>query len=232
MRLRALVIGVITLAPFAVYGQGRGHDNVPPGQTPPAGTCRIWLDGVPPGHQPLPTDCQSAFRDAPPDARVLVGAGVDESDYDREKHDEKHDHGEHRGWDKGHGNKHGDHGDRDDDADQPAPVPPPSQECLAYTAGGQCAEVYAPAGGPPVLPDMIGAVFASEGRAWPEVQRWLGGLRLTVHVDAMLAGRPTRVRWTDPNGVVVQEWIDTNGDGRAEVVRVYRQGVLVHTYHQ
>jgi hypothetical protein len=214
MRLRPLVIGVLTLAPFAPFAmsaQGRGHDHVPPGQMPPAGTCRIWLDGLPPGHQPLPTDCQSAFRDAPPDARVLVGAGVDAGDYNREKHD---------------------HGDHDDDAGQPAPVPPPSQECLAYTAGGQCAEVYAPAGGPPVLPDMIGAVFASEGRAWPEVQRWLGGLRLTARVDATLAGRPTRVRWTDPNGVVVQEWIDTNGDGRAEIVRVYRQGVLVHTYHQ
>lgn len=30
--------------------------------------------------------------------------------------------------------------------------------------------------------------------------------------------------------VIVQEWIDTNGDGRAEIVRVYRQGVLVRTY--
>jgi hypothetical protein len=202
MRLRPLIIGVLTLAPCTMHAQGRGHD-VPPGQMPPAGTCRIWLDGLPPGHQPLPTDCQTAFRDAPPDARVLVGAGVDESDYDREKHD----HGEHRGWDKGHGNKHGDHGDRDENADQPQSVPT-------------------------VLPDMIGAVFASEGRAWPEAQRWLGGLRLMVHVDATLAGRPTRVRWTDPNGVIVQEWIDTNGDGRAEIVRVYRQGVLVHTYHQ
>jgi hypothetical protein len=197
---RSLLIGVLTLAPCAVYAQGRGRDNVPPGQMPAAGTCRIWFDGLAPGHQPLPTDCRTAFEDAPPDARVIVGAGVDVSDYDRGKHD----HGEHRGWDKGHGNKHGDH---DETADQPPSVPT-------------------------VLPDMVGAVFASEGRAWPEAQRWLGGLRLMVHVDATLAGRPTRVRWTDANGVVVQEWIDTNGDGRAEIVRVYRQGVLVHIYHQ
>lgn len=219
--LRSIATLALTaLVPVAVQAQGHGHghghdDAPPPGQMPPAGACRIWFDGLPPGHQPLPTDCETAFRDVPPDAHVIVGAGGD-------------DHGEHKGWEKGHGNKHG---DRDHDADA-SPTPQPTGECLAYTPDGRCAEVYAPAGGPPVLPDMIGAVFANEGRAWPEVQRWLGGLRLTVHVEATMAGRPTRVRWTDPNGIVVQEWIDTNGDGRAEIVRVYRQGVLVHTYHQ
>lgn len=206
MRLRTVTISALILsavAPFAAWAQGHGHDGVPPGHMPPAGTCRIWFDGRPPGHQPLPTDCRTAFEDAPPDARVIVGAGVDASDYDPGKHD----HGEHRGWDKGHGNKHGDHGDHDENADQPPPVPS-------------------------VLPDMVGASFASEGRTWPEALRWLGGARLMVHVDATLGGRPTRVRWTDANGVVVQEWIDTNGDGRADIVHVYHQGVLVHTYHQ
>jgi hypothetical protein len=90
--------------------------------------------------------------------------------------------------------------------------------------------VYAPAGAPPTLPDMVGAMFASEGRAWPEVQRWLGGLQLRVQVDAMVGGRPTRVKWVDSQGHVVQEWIDTSGDGRAHIVRIYRQGVLVRTY--
>jgi hypothetical protein len=212
MRL-AIAVAVLMTAPFTANAQGRGHDGVPPGQMPPPGSCRIWFDGLPPGHEPLPTDCQTAYRDAPPDARVLVGASVGARDDDGTKGD----HGRHGGRDKGRGHKHDDEG---------------SGECLAYAPDGACAEVYAPAGGPVVLPDMVGAVFAREGRVWPEVQRWLGGLHLTVHVDATVAGRPTRVRWTDSNGALVQEWIDTNGDGRAEVVRVYRRGVLIHTYNQ
>ena len=30
----------------------RKSDHIPPGQLPPAGMCRIWIDGVPPGQQP------------------------------------------------------------------------------------------------------------------------------------------------------------------------------------
>src|SRR5579862_7717859 len=103
---------------------------------PPPGSCRIWFDGLPPGHQPLPTDCETAYRDAPPDARVLVG--------DRDK-----DHGH-----KDHGHKH------DDDGNDDGARVAPRGECLAYTSDGACAEVYAPANGSIVLPDMVGAMFA------------------------------------------------------------------------
>jgi hypothetical protein len=37
------------------------------------------------------------------------------------------------------------------------------------TPDGRCTGVYAPSGGPPALPDMVGALFVSEGRVWPEV---------------------------------------------------------------
>jgi hypothetical protein len=48
--------------------------NVPPGQVPPAGMCRIWIDGVPPGRQPAPTDCTTAQRNVPANGRVIYGS--------------------------------------------------------------------------------------------------------------------------------------------------------------
>jgi len=46
---------------------------VPPGFFPPAGMCRIWINGVPAGQQPAPTDCASAVRNRPANGRVLFG---------------------------------------------------------------------------------------------------------------------------------------------------------------
>ena len=51
----------------------RKSDHIPPGQRPPAGMCRIWIDGVPPGQQPAPTDCQTAVATKPANARVIWG---------------------------------------------------------------------------------------------------------------------------------------------------------------
>ena len=51
----------------------RATGNIPPGQMPPAGMCRIWIDGVPPGQQPAPTDCQTAVANRPTNARVIWG---------------------------------------------------------------------------------------------------------------------------------------------------------------
>ena len=63
-----------------VLGQGsqsdattRKSNRIPPGQLPPAGMCRIWIDGVPPGQQPAPTDCQTAVATKPANARVIWG---------------------------------------------------------------------------------------------------------------------------------------------------------------
>ena len=51
-----------------------GRDPVvPPGYSPPAGMCRIWIKGVPPGQQPAPTDCSSAVRNRPANGKVLFG---------------------------------------------------------------------------------------------------------------------------------------------------------------
>ena len=51
----------------------RSSDKIPPGHLPPAGMCRIWIDGVPPGRQPAPTDCQTAVATKPANARVIWG---------------------------------------------------------------------------------------------------------------------------------------------------------------
>jgi hypothetical protein len=51
----------------------RKSDHIPPGQLPPAGMCRVWIDGVPPGQQPAPTDCQTAVATKPANARVIWG---------------------------------------------------------------------------------------------------------------------------------------------------------------
>src|SRR5690348_3271190 len=53
-------------------GRRRGNGNdIPNGQRPPAGMCRIWIDGVPPGRQPAPTDCQTAVRNQPPNSQII-----------------------------------------------------------------------------------------------------------------------------------------------------------------
>lgn len=46
---------------------------VPPGQRPPAGMCRVWIEGVPAGRQPAVTDCVTARANAPLNSRIIVG---------------------------------------------------------------------------------------------------------------------------------------------------------------
>jgi hypothetical protein len=53
--------------------QSRREQIVPPGFFPPAGMCRVWINGVPAGQQPAPTDCASAVRNRPANGRVLFG---------------------------------------------------------------------------------------------------------------------------------------------------------------
>lgn len=63
--------GLTTLsAPLAAQGS---QDPIPPEYRPPAGMCRIWLNGVPPSRQPEPTDCPTAVRQVPPNGRVIFG---------------------------------------------------------------------------------------------------------------------------------------------------------------
>ena len=62
----------VPVRPKSAAPQSR-EQVVPPGFYPPAGMCRVWIDGVPAGQQPAPTDCASAVRNRPANGRVLFG---------------------------------------------------------------------------------------------------------------------------------------------------------------
>ena len=57
----------------SVQQSQRRDQVVPPGFYPPAGMCRIWVNGVPATQQPAPTDCASAVRNRPANGKVLFG---------------------------------------------------------------------------------------------------------------------------------------------------------------
>lgn len=60
-------------APATQQSRSLREQIVPPGFFPPAGMCRIWINGVPASQQPAPTDCASAVRNRPTNGRVLFG---------------------------------------------------------------------------------------------------------------------------------------------------------------
>ena len=71
----ATVLLVLAL-PGVVDGQSRTavpRDTVPLVMLPPAGMCRIWMDGVPAAQQPAPTDCTTALRQRPANGTILYG---------------------------------------------------------------------------------------------------------------------------------------------------------------
>jgi hypothetical protein len=74
MMLAAALVAV-TAATAGAQGNGRNTNGVPPGMRPPAGMCRVWIDGVPPGQQPGVTDCVTARAQVRANSRVIFGSG-------------------------------------------------------------------------------------------------------------------------------------------------------------
>jgi hypothetical protein len=53
--------------------KGPQQTKVPPAYRPPAGMCRIWIEGIPASQQPAPTDCTTAVRNRPVNGTVIFG---------------------------------------------------------------------------------------------------------------------------------------------------------------
>ena len=101
--------------------------------------------------------------------------------------------------------------------------------CIDANRDGRC-DVSTGRGYPATLPEMIDAVIYGKGQRTDDVAQWLGIGRYQVrYTDENRDRRPERVRWLDGSGLLLQEWIDTNRDGRANIVNIYSAGQLVQT---
>ncbi len=78
MRSISIALLVLLAVPVSLEAQARrralsGNPVVPLEYRPPAGKCRIWIEGVAPAQQPAPTDCQTAVREKPSNGTVIFG---------------------------------------------------------------------------------------------------------------------------------------------------------------
>ena len=63
--------------PAPAYARADEVYDIPPGQMPPPGSCRVWHPGAPPGQQPPPGDCNELREAAPPDTWLLYRPNED-----------------------------------------------------------------------------------------------------------------------------------------------------------
>lgn len=71
--LLPLAATLVALGSVSAGAGAQATQDVPKDMRPPAGMCRIWLDGVPPAQQPAPTSCPQAVRTRPENGRVIWG---------------------------------------------------------------------------------------------------------------------------------------------------------------
>ena len=70
----SMLVGLLGFVlPAVTQAQKSKGGDIPAGHRPPAGMCRIWVDGVPAGQQPAATDCATAVRTRPSNGRVIFG---------------------------------------------------------------------------------------------------------------------------------------------------------------
>lgn len=102
--------------------------------------------------------------------------------------------------------------------------------CLDQDKDGRCDDLpaFASQAYPQVLPQMRSALDVIQGRPNTEVMTWLGTNEFTLRIpDQGRGGIPWRAIFMDQNSAVLQVWTDTNRDGRADRVEIYRNGQRV-----
>ena len=229
---------ILTVPDAAAEHRGRGTFNgvatIPRGHLPPAGMCRVWIDGVPPGRQARPTDCRTAVRNAPRNARVIDSNGDTYrggwSD-DRDDRDCRlRDRGGNYEYDRNGSYRYDDEcrRDRDRARDRWDDRNDRDDWCRDANRDGRCDARnggYDPRDRNRTLPEMISTILLESGRRSAEQTRWLGSQRVTARfVDANRNRVPERITWLDSAGRVLQVWADSNRDGRADLVEVWRDG--------
>jgi hypothetical protein len=180
--------------------------------------CRIWLDGVPPGQQPEPTDCATAVRERPAGARVIFGDRRGDDDDRAQRGKELRGKGKDKKVKSYTGDDRG--GRRGED------------RCAnAQLDDDECADVVLRR--PGTWPQMLAAVALARGSRSDDVRRWLGDRVTSVrYEDRDRNGRPERAMWYDRGGQLMQEWIDSDRDGVADTIRLYRDGKLMRVYEK
>lgn len=254
MRASSVILTIAVLAaaagPASAQGRGRGkgNQNVPPGQRPPAGMCRIWINGVPPGHQPAPTDCETAVRNQPPNSQIIWGDNTNRRDrnvYDDDRRDrrDRRDRDQDRNgtYDRDRNNG-GYQRDANGNPYDPNCVDNDGNGWCDYhpnvRSGGRRHDYPSNNGGtiggvdrgqyPSQMPAMTGATLIRVGVRTVDVQNWLGrGSLRSETVDSNGDGVPEVATWYDNNGAILQVWRDDNRDGRADAVEIYRNGQRV-----
>ncbi len=102
--------------------------------------------------------------------------------------------------------------------------------CLDKDKDGRCDDLpgFASQAYPQVLPSMRAALDVIQGQPSTEVMTWLGTNEFIVRVpDQGRGGVPWRAIFLDQNSALLQVWTDTNRDGRADRVEVFRNGQRV-----
>lgn len=102
--------------------------------------------------------------------------------------------------------------------------------CLDKDNDGRCDDLpaFASQAYPQVLPPMVAVLDVLNGRPSVEVMQWLGTNEFTVRVpDQGRGGTPWRAIFLDQRQELLQVWTDTNRDGRADRVEVFRNGKRV-----
>ena len=64
---------LLLVASVASAQEDRRRESIPADQLPPAGMCRVWIDGLTVTRQPAATDCNTARRNAPVNSRIVYG---------------------------------------------------------------------------------------------------------------------------------------------------------------